>query len=74
MVYDNLIYSTQGFKMNIDKIKMVKPNNKEVITSINKDFTNIVNGEIKLNTGLASLSVNLVNSNIFTKCFSSMKT
>mgnify|MGYP003110612026 CR=1 FL=1 len=52
--------------MNIDKIKMVKPNNKEVITSINKDFTNIVNGEIKLNTGLASLSVNLVNSNIFT--------
>ena len=52
--------------MNIDKIKMVKPNNKEVITTINKDFTNIVNGEIKLNTGLASLSVNLVNSNIFT--------
>ena len=31
MRHNNLIYSTQGFKMNIDKIKMVKPNNKEVI-------------------------------------------
>ena len=52
--------------MNIDNIKMVKPNNKNVLTTINKDFTNIVNGETKLNTGLASLSVNLVNSRVFT--------
>ena len=60
--------------MNIDNIKMVKPNNKEVLTTINKDFTNIVNGEIKLNTGLASLSVNLVNSRVFTpECVSLVK-
>ena len=52
----------KGLNMNIDNIKMVKPNNKDVLTTINKDFTNIVNGETKLNTGLASLSVNLVNS------------
>ena len=39
MVYNNLIYSTQGFKMNIDKIKMVKPNNSKMVDTIKKDFT-----------------------------------
>ena len=51
--------------MNIDNIKMIKPNNKEHVSNINKDFTNIISGELKLNTGLASLIVNLVNSKVF---------
>ena len=51
--------------MNIDNIKMIKPNNEEHISNINKDFTNIISGELKLNTGLASLIVNLVNSKVF---------
>jgi len=34
--------------MNIDNIKMIKPNSAEHVKNINKDFTNIINGEIKL--------------------------
>jgi len=60
--------------MNIDNIKMIKPNSAEHVKNINKDFTNIINGEIKLNTGLASLIVNLVNSKVFSvECLKSVK-
>ena len=60
--------------MNIDKIKMVKPNNSKMVDTIKKDFTNIVNGEIKLNTGLASLTINLVNSRVMTtECINLVK-
>ena len=64
----------KGLNMNIDNIKMIKPNSAEHVKNINKDFTNIINGEIKLNTGLASLIVNLVNSKVFSiDCLKSVK-
>ena len=49
-----------------DTFKLNMPNDKECVKSIQLDFKNIVNGNLKFNQGTASLSVNIIDSKAIT--------